>query len=195
VEVENRFDGVDDYAIRLIKFKARQLVGKAGYTESDRPDLEQEMMLDLLRRLPKYDPARAMRTTFIATVVEHCVARLIESRRAEMRDHRREAGSLDERIEGKHGTSVAVGQTIDQESYWRRRHGLVRSQADRTDLGVDLEAALAELPPELREVCEELAVWRIFEVAKRTGISRPAVYDAIKKLRARLEDAGLKDYL
>ena len=56
---DNRYEGIDEYAVRIIKHKARQLVGRAGFTESDREDLEQEMMLDLLRRLPKFDPKRA----------------------------------------------------------------------------------------------------------------------------------------
>jgi len=66
---ENRYQGIDDYAVQLIKYKARQLVGRVGFTESDREDLEQEMVLDLLRRLPKFDPKRAGRNTFIARIV------------------------------------------------------------------------------------------------------------------------------
>ncbi len=53
--------GIDPYAIRLIKYKARTLVGKAGFTASDREDLEQELILDLLHRLPRYDRNRAQR--------------------------------------------------------------------------------------------------------------------------------------
>ena len=56
---DKRYKGIDEYAVRIIKYKARQLVGRVGFTESDREDLEQEMILDLLQRLPKYDPARA----------------------------------------------------------------------------------------------------------------------------------------
>jgi hypothetical protein len=41
------------------KFKARQLVGRVGLTESDREDLEQEMILTCSQRLPKYNPDRA----------------------------------------------------------------------------------------------------------------------------------------
>ena len=54
--VDNSDDGIDPYAAGLIRFKARQLVGQAGFTASDRNDLEQDLILDLLRRLPKYDP-------------------------------------------------------------------------------------------------------------------------------------------
>ena len=62
-------EGIDEYAVQIIKFKAKQLVGRVGLTDSDREDLEQEMILDLLQRLPKYNPDRAQRNTFIARVV------------------------------------------------------------------------------------------------------------------------------
>ena len=39
------FELTDGFARRCIRRKARQLVGKAGITASDRPDLEQEMTL------------------------------------------------------------------------------------------------------------------------------------------------------
>ena len=31
---DNRYEGIDEYAVRIIKHKARQLVGRAGFTES-----------------------------------------------------------------------------------------------------------------------------------------------------------------
>ena len=37
---DKRYKGIDEYAVRIIKFKARQLVGRVGFTESDREDLE-----------------------------------------------------------------------------------------------------------------------------------------------------------
>jgi len=40
---ENRYDGIDPYAVRLSKPQGAKLVGHAGFTESDREDLEQEI--------------------------------------------------------------------------------------------------------------------------------------------------------
>ena len=37
---ENRYQGIDDYAVQLIKYKARQLVVRVGFTEFDREDME-----------------------------------------------------------------------------------------------------------------------------------------------------------
>ncbi|MFM2007984.1 MAG: hypothetical protein RLZZ09_3639, partial [Pseudomonadota bacterium] len=63
---QNSYADFDCYADKLIRHKARQLVGKAGFTEDDRPDIEQELALDLLQRLRHYDAEKAKRSTFMA---------------------------------------------------------------------------------------------------------------------------------
>ena len=118
--VDNSGDGIDLSAAGLIRFKARQLVGKAGFTASDREDIEQELILDLLRRLPKYDPKRAQRNTFIARVVEHRVATLIAAQKAGIRDYWRCRCSLNDRFEDEDGRSVERAETFDQEDYLLR---------------------------------------------------------------------------
>ena len=117
----NKYDDIDPYAVEIIRLKARQLVGQAGFTASDRDDLEQELILDLLRRLPKYDPSRAKRNTFIARVVEHKIANLIEAQTAHKRDYRRCPCSLNERFEDEdEGRSVERAEKLDQEDYLLR---------------------------------------------------------------------------
>ena len=61
----NSYEGIDGYAADLIRHKARQLVGKAGLTEDDRQDLEQELMIDLLGRMKHFNPAKGKKTTFM----------------------------------------------------------------------------------------------------------------------------------
>jgi RNA polymerase sigma-70 factor (ECF subfamily) len=192
---ENRYQGIDDYAVQLIKYKARQLVGRVGFTESDREDLEQEMVLDLLRRLPKFDPKRAGRNTFIARIVEHKVATIIEAQKAGMRDYRLCSCSLNDRLEDEEGRSIERMETIDQEDYLRRTGKLSRPMSELRNLSIDLRSAVQTLPPELRELCKRLQTESVTEISRDTGIPRGTIYESIKKLRAIFEDAGLKDYL
>jgi len=192
---ENRYQGIDDYAVQLIKYKARQLVGRVGFTESDREDLEQEMVLDLLRRLPKFDPKRAGRNTFIARIVEHKVATIIEAQKAGMRDYRLCSCSLNDRLEDEEGRSIERMETIDQEDYLRRTGKLSRPMSELRNLSIDLRSAVQALPPELRELCKRLQTKSVTEISRDTGIPRGTIYESIKKLRAIFEDAGLKDYL
>ena len=144
---ENHYEGIDEYAVQLIKYKARQLVGRVGFTESDRNDLEQELMLDLLRRLPKYNPDRAQRNTFIARVVEHKIATIIESQKASMRDYRLCRCSLNDRFEDEEGGSIERMETIDQEDYLRRTGRLSRTADELRALTIDVRRAMEQLPP------------------------------------------------
>lgn len=192
---ENRYQGIDDYAVRIIRYKARQLVGRVGFTESDRQDLEQEMVFDLLRRLPKFKPERAQRNTFIARVVEHKIATIIEAQKAGMRDYRLCSCSLNDRFENEEGGSVERIDTINQDDYLQRTGKLSRPISDLRGLSIDVRSAVEKLPPELRELCKRLQVESVTDISRDTGIPRGTIYESIKKLRALFEDAGLKDYL
>ena len=192
---ENRYQGIDDYAVRIIKYKARQLVGRVGFTESDRQDLEQEMVFDLLRRLPKFKPERAQRNTFIARVVEHKVATIIEAQKAGMRDYRLCPCSLNDRFENDEGGSVERIDTINQDDYLQRTGNLSRPISDLRGLSIDVRSAVEKLPPELRDLCKRLQVESVTEISRDTGIPRGTIYESINKLRTLFEDAGLKDYL
>lgn len=193
--IENRYQGIDDYAVKIIKYKAKQLVGRYGLTISDREDLEQELILDLLHRLPKFNPDRAQRNTFIARVVEHKVATIIEARKAGMRDYRRCRCSLNDRFENEEGNFIERMEGIDQEDYLQRTGRLSRSTADKRRLAMDIRKAVDKLPPELRELCMRLATDTVMEISRDTGIPRGTIYESIKKLRAIFEDSGLREYL
>lgn len=191
----NRYEGLDGYAVKLIRHKARQLIGRAGLVDADRDDLEQDMAIDLLRRLPRFDPTRAKRETFIARVVEHRVATIIEGQKAGLRDYRRVAGSLDERHEGADGSIGDSAPVLDQDTYRRETLAAANRDEDLHALRQDLEKAIGDLPPDLRDLCARLLTSSVSEVSRETGVPRGTVYESIQKLRTRFERAGLAAYL
>ena len=192
---DKRNGGIDEYAVQLIRYKSGQLAGKAGFRVSDRDDLEQELVFDLWRRLPRYDPARARRNTFIARVVEHKIASLIEAQKAAMRDYRRCRWSLNDRIEEADGRSLEREETIDQDDYMLRTGTRSRPTEELHDLAIDVAALLETLPPELRELCRRLEAETVSEISRATGVPRGTLYESIRKLRKICEEAGLKEYL
>lgn len=187
--------GPDPYAAWLIRLKAKQLVGRAGFTQSDRPDIEQELHLDLLRRLPKLDESRAKRTTFIRHVVENRVASLLAERTAAARDYRRCTTSLDEPADGEGGScATALGDTLDGDAFLRRLGRGDGDDAGGQDLRLDVERVLAALPEDLRALAEGLMAETASEVARRHGVAHSTLRYRIGRLREHCEGAGLGIY-
>jgi len=199
---KNNYKGLDEYAVKSIRIRARQLVGKAGLVEADIPDLEQELAVDLWRRLPSYDPARATRKTFIARVVEHRVATILEARRAACRDVKREAFSLDDPlpVQGDQGgedwvSSAGGSMVLDQDEIRQRTGAGCRSEAEERELRHDLEAVLQELSPDQRDLCFRVVDTPVAEVARELGVPRTTLNDSLRRVQAVFARADLSSYL
>jgi RNA polymerase sigma-70 factor, ECF subfamily len=195
MESKNLYDGIEEYAVWIIKHKARQLIGSGGFAESDRDDLEQEMMLDLLLRCPKYDSNKAQRNTFVAHIVGHKAVSIIKERTVGKRDWRLCTASLNDRRITDDGENTERLESYDMDEYLRQTGQLSRSPSERLELLIELRSIIASLPPELRDLCERLQAMSVSELSRDTGIPRGTLYDRIKELRILFEDQGLRDYL
>ena len=153
----------DEYAARLVRLKARQLIGRYGFTESDREDIEQELKLDLLERLPDYDPERGSLEGFVSGVVDHKISRLLEKRAAAKRNPGRVEYSLNEAIPDDQGGQVERAAAMPDE---------ILPHNGQQDLALDLADALSELSPDLRRLCRQLREKGVTEIARQEGVSR-----------------------
>ena len=186
--------GINDYAEALIHHKAPQLVGKAGFTADDVEDIEQEMRLDLLQRLAKFDPAKATYNTFVARLVERQMSDMIRHRKQDMRDYRREESSLQDIVEsgGNGDEMVEHIETVTQDEQDHRFGRRIRSEQERLDLRLDVPVVLSKVPPELRKLAELLQTVSISQAARELGIPRSTMYlSHLPKLRQAFKDMGL----
>ena len=179
------------YAMDLIRCKARQLIGKAGFTRSDVEDIEQDLALDLLERLPKYDASKAAETTFVARVVERKISKLLRHRAQERRYYGRVSCSLDDLVEDGDGRSIARSGIIGG-----AQPGDAACGADEaTNRRHDVSRVLDRLPEDLRGIAERLRTRTVMETAKDLGVPRTTLYGAVNRIRTVFEEAGLRDYL
>lgn len=193
--MQEQNDRLNKYTMTLVQRKARQLVGKAGYTWDDIADIEQDLIRDLLERLPKYDPSKATINTFADRVVGRRICNLLRHRQTEMRDHRREAFSLNEEIETEAG-SVEIIETVSQDEIDLRTGRYNRPAAERAHLEIDLNVVLIGLPPDLRRVADMLRTQSVTEVARDLGIPRRTFREKhLAQLREAFATSRLDDYL
>jgi RNA polymerase sigma-70 factor (ECF subfamily) len=187
---------LDGYARDVIRHKARQLIGKYGFTRDDYDDLQQEMMLDLLRRLGKYDPSKAGLSTFVARIVDRKVSNLIRHQRQEKRDYTKQVCPLDAQVEDQDGQVRGLEDVLSQDAYDQEVERHDRPTADRLDLRIDLTLVLDDLPDDLRELARRLQTRTMAEIAREMGVPRSTLYEkGIARLRKIFEDKGLREYL
>jgi len=177
---------LNDYAARLIHFKARMLSRRRAFALDEPEDIENDLWLDLLERLPKFDPAKATLNTFVARIVERRIVSLIRHRSAEKRSLDREECSLNDPVRDCDGRLVERHQTTPEAA---------NDPSRLRDLERDMARRLAHVSDDLRAVALGLAFGTPNSVCTELGISRRALAKAVEELREIFRDAGLDQYL
>jgi len=190
----NSYAGFDEYAVKAVRHTTHALVRRGRIQEADREDLEQELMLDLLRRLPRFDPARATLRTFVSRVVRHRGAQIIAATWSAKSNGRRAAVSLHDLVEDGTGESVERWETLDEETGRRRSGGVGDAEVAR-DIRIDLDGVLGDLPPEERDLCDWLLHHSVTEAARSKDTSRASIWRRMQPVRARFATAGVDAYL
>jgi len=190
----NSYDGIDAYAADLIRHKARQLVGKAGLTENDRQDLEQELMIDLLSRMKHFNPAKGKKTTFMTRIVERRISNILEARFAQCRDWRKCTASLNDPIPGGNDDSTERIEQVSSDGQMGHQ-GRETIEQRQNDIRFDVDRVIATLPEDLQELCEKLRSSNMAEIAREMGVPRSTLYGKLTKLRDAFREAGLEEYL
>ncbi len=184
---------INEFAERFIQKTAKGLVGKAGLTESDIEDIQQDMRLALLQHLQDFDLSRGHVNKFIACVVRTQAKKIIEYRLCDMRDPKREEFSLDDKIPRSPFQEATYGDLTSGKEDTRRP--IVRSERDRRDMEIDVATMLAKLPKKVRRLCELVKTMTVRDAAKRLKMPEVKAYQEIHGLRDRFRRAGLEDYL
>ncbi len=178
----------------IVKRKVRQIIGRAGYTRQDKEDLEQELLTRLLQGLKSFDPDVAHRKSFVTAIVERAVATILRDAEAQKRDHRR-ISSLQRLVDLTDEGPTELAETIGDREYNGRRCRDPRSDEDLAQLVTDLAEVIDSVPDELCDLAKRMKTQSISAIAREIGVPRTTLNDAVRRLRQRFEQAGLRDYL
>lgn len=174
---------VDPEARRLVLHKVRTMAGRLrSLVNTD--DVEQDLLLNLLRRAPRFDPARAPWAAFVRLINNHHEATFLERLNGPHETFRRAAWSLSAPSPG----GQALAETLED----RRAR---RSGQERAELTLDVQAVVADLCSEERQLCQALAHHSRSEAARRLGLSKSALAARIAALRRKFARGHLHDYL
>lgn len=185
---------IDRFTRGIIRRKIKQLIGRAGFTNQDWEDLEQEMLLRVLQALKSYDPDQAHRNRFVTAVVERHVANILRDKQACKRDHRR-ITSINVMINITDDGPTELAHIIGQRELDARRGRHPRSDEDLARLVFDMAVVIDKLPTEMRVLAERLMTESVSDIARDMGTPRTTLNEMVRLLRRRFENEGLKNYL
>ena len=166
---------------------ARRLHRKLVLPAADLDDLHQDLLVDLICRLPGFDARRGSIGAFANIVLRN------QSSRIAMRHHRQRRAqggtmlSLDVPAAGGIEPLGCLLAETDGLAVW---HGQDPCAIGDAELRYDLARALGDLPEDARELCAALGTCAIAEIVGRTGISRSVLYRHIARLRLDLAMRG-----
>ena len=154
----------------------------------DHDDLRQDLLVDLICRLPGFDARRGSIGAFANIVLRN------QSSRIAMRHHRQrraQGGSILSLAVPLAGAREPVGDTLTEDDGLAAWHGQTCCAAAVTELHHTLQTALARLPAEDRRFCAALAHRPVTALTAEGFGSRSALYRRLADLRHVLTAHGL----
>ncbi len=185
---------LDIQAEKAVLQCAQSLVGQAGFTHSDVDDIGQELRLELLVHLSRFDPSKGSRASFVARILKHKAASLLRRHLAQTRAPGVHEYSLEEEV-WTAGGPATLGEVVTQDDGARRAGRKMVSDQERACLKADLARVIAALPEELRALCEEMTTKSIAQIARERHVDENWVSRRVKEIRRRFSEFGLGEYL
>ncbi|MFA6716557.1 MAG: hypothetical protein WCS27_14340, partial [Victivallaceae bacterium] len=146
----NSYTGINPMVVRIAKSAARRVIGRHGFTESDLPDLEQELVTAGLKALERLNLERGNGVGLVAAAVKSKLNALLISRYAQKRDWRK-SYSLDMEIPGRSEDDEASSliESLPSSGNFGLPDKDARNPAWKQMRCRDVNAAIGYLPSEL----------------------------------------------
>jgi RNA polymerase sigma-70 factor (ECF subfamily) len=169
---------------------ARRLIRKLHLSKDHLADVRQDLLVDVIARLPGFDPKRGSLGAFAGIVMANRTARVAHKVKRERRLYGAVPTSLDETLPDSDGAtrgdlfsegdglSAYFGQPVDAFAEAERR--------------LDVERGLGALDPNDARLSAALSQSNIDELVDRGHAARSSLYRRVKNIRLALLAAGLK---
>jgi hypothetical protein len=172
----------DPTVATFLEIKARQLARRPEFGRGARGDLEQDLRAKLLQSLASFNPLHSPWVTFAYGVLERYAATLVRDATAARRDRRATVS-----LSAARRDMAPLLRTAER----ARHRGVSRpSEKDLAALAADVATILESLPPELRDLAEQLQVGSQRAAANALGKTRGDLVGMLRRLRAAFAEAG-----
>lgn len=157
----------------------------------NRLDLEQELRLHLVRRIRYFLSDQGGHWTYFV------IARLREAAASIVNFHRCQVRCPDRRLIQLSALAKSDSKREDSSDYAFEPidHRPTGKSIHQSQLQHDVPLVLETLPPMEQQLCRCLMRMTVSAAAREMGVPRSTIADAVRRLRGRFEDAGLREFL
>jgi RNA polymerase sigma-70 factor (ECF subfamily) len=156
---------IDPFVVRQAEIRASRMVGNYGFTRDDWDDIRQDLLLEYVRRRPRFNPDRGDHRGFTYGILQNRAAKLAARR-----------------------SRTESFKQFGPEADWSR---VASCGSSNLDLRLDVQAIVSRLPIHLRILARQLSEMDLADVRRQAGRSRSRVHQWIGEIRAAFIHAGL----
>jgi RNA polymerase sigma-70 factor (ECF subfamily) len=169
---------------------ARRLIRKLRLSKDHLADVRQELLVDLIARLPAFDPKRGSLGAFAGIVMANRTTRLAHKVKQQRRPYGVVPASLDETLPDSDGATR--GDLVSEEDGLSAYFGQPVDAFAEVERRRDVERGLGALDPDDARLSAALSQSTIDELVDRGHAARSRIYRRVKNIRLVLLAAGLK---
>jgi RNA polymerase sigma-70 factor, ECF subfamily len=191
MNLEDGLSEIDQYAIRNIQCRVRGLVGRYGITAQDRDDLIQQLFLEYLERIGRFDPERGSYKTFVNCLIRNQAISIVRVRKRQLREATLCALASTPAEDPDDETHAAGSTEINQDVVAMATGRASRPAAELLHLRIDVYHAVNSLPPHLRDIGDRVVAEGVTDVSQALGRSETRIYQLLWKIRAAFTEFGV----
>ncbi|MCH7228592.1 helix-turn-helix domain-containing protein [Haloferula sp. A504] len=180
----NKYEGIDEFITTVINKEISKLLGRFGITPDDVPDLQQDLQVQVWKKLAgEIDPDAPHYRAAVRRTVDCRIKDILDHINAEKRRTDREALRLEAPVEDDEAS--CFGDLQDLEEARERYGGGQPAWHHRRHRRIDVIEALARLPGELRHLADTFEEFggNLSAAARALGMSRKKARCDLEKLR------------
>jgi RNA polymerase sigma-70 factor (ECF subfamily) len=139
------------------------MVGHHGFTPDDWEDLRQELVLEYLKRIPRFDASRGDLRGFGYSVVRNHAVKL----------------------------AVRRCRAVRYQADSRGPDRILSNPDAELDTRITVRTTVSRLPAHLKHLAWQLSEMRISEICRLTGKSRRRIYQLVRQIRDAFVEYGV----
>jgi hypothetical protein len=184
---KNTYEGIDPKIVKIIQKTAAKVIGKSGFTQSDLPDIEQELIIAALEGLKCLRENVENEEAFASQIVNNRLRSIFRERNRKSRKWNNCCFSLNIPIELDNGDIDELMNLVDNDHLLRNNSYSFPNPYLDIDLVDNINVAILKFPKSLQILCEELKKRSIRDVMRENNMTQERIYRKIRQIRKMLK--------